>query len=196
MKRRPCYCPKPILWELNSFRMQTLSFVQINLHICWAREWKHSIYQCKRYASEIAAHPWSNEVNAKTGSLLPFQLLLYVNCVQILQLMLPHIIFYSLCQEMKQQMEEQTTIFVQISYTSQQEVPRHIPVVPKHMADICTSDYLICGWRSARLKFIPILKQKVRALFFPPVYFVGICMMLFCLLLNKWSVLKIVLYCL
>ena len=85
------------------------------------------------------------EVNAKIVSLLPFQLLLYVNRVQILQLMLPHIIFYSLCQEMKQQMEEQTTIFVQISYTSQQQVPRHIPVVPKHMADICTSDYLICG---------------------------------------------------
>ena len=48
------------------------------------------------------------EVNAKIVSLLPFQLLLYVNCVQILQLMLPHIIFYSLCQEMKQQMEEQS----------------------------------------------------------------------------------------
>ena len=32
MKRRPCWCPKPILWELNSFLMQTLSFVPINLH--------------------------------------------------------------------------------------------------------------------------------------------------------------------
>ena len=82
------------------------------------------------------------EVDAKIVSLLPFQLLLYINCVQILQLMLPHIIFYSLCKEMKQQMEEQTTIFVQITYKSQQEVPRHIPVVPKHMADICTSDCL------------------------------------------------------
>ena len=59
MKRRPCYCPKPILWELNSFRMQTLSFVPINLHICWARKWKHSLYRCKGYASEIAARPWS-----------------------------------------------------------------------------------------------------------------------------------------
>ena len=82
------------------------------------------------------------EVDAKIVSLLPFQLLLYINYVQILQLMLPHIIFYSLCKEMKQQMEEQTTIFVQITYKSQQEVPRHIPVVPKHMADICTSDCL------------------------------------------------------
>ena len=53
-----------------------------------------------------------------------------------------HIFFYSLCEEMKQQMEEQTTIFVQITYKSQHQVPRHIPVVPKHMADICTSDYL------------------------------------------------------
>ena len=26
-------CPKPVLWELNSFLMQTLSFVPINLHI-------------------------------------------------------------------------------------------------------------------------------------------------------------------
>ena len=81
------------------------------------------------------------EVNAKIVSLLPFQLLLYNNYVQILQLMLPHIFFYSLCKEIKQQMEEQTTIFVQISYTSQQEVPRHMSVVPKHMEDICTSDY-------------------------------------------------------
>ena len=43
MKRRPCWCPKPILWELNSFLMQTLSLVPINLHRCWPREWKHSI---------------------------------------------------------------------------------------------------------------------------------------------------------
>ena len=53
-----------------------------------------------------------------------------------------HISFYSLCKEMKRQMEEQTTVFVQITYKSQQQVPRHIPVVPKHMADICTSEYL------------------------------------------------------
>ena len=38
MKRRPCLCPKPVLWELNSFLMQTLSFVPINLHRCWPRE--------------------------------------------------------------------------------------------------------------------------------------------------------------
>ena len=43
MKRRPCWCSKPSLRELNSFLMQTLSFVPINLHICWPREWKHSI---------------------------------------------------------------------------------------------------------------------------------------------------------
>ena len=57
---------------------------------------------------------------------------------------------------MKQQMEEQTTIFVQITYKSHKEVPRHIPVVPKHMADICTSEYLAVTkfWLSARLKFI------------------------------------------
>ena len=43
MKWRPCCCPKPVLWELSSFLMQTLSFVPINLHRCWPREWKHSI---------------------------------------------------------------------------------------------------------------------------------------------------------
>ena len=43
MKRRPCWCPKPVLWELNFFLMQTLSFVPINLQRCWPREWKHSI---------------------------------------------------------------------------------------------------------------------------------------------------------
>ena len=40
--RRPCWCPKPVRWELNSFLMQTLSFVPINLHRCWPRERKHS----------------------------------------------------------------------------------------------------------------------------------------------------------
>ena len=43
IKRRPCWCPKPIQWELNSLLTQTLSFVPINLHRCWSREWKHSI---------------------------------------------------------------------------------------------------------------------------------------------------------
>ena len=38
MKRRPFWCTKTILWELNSFLIQTLSFVSINLHICWPRE--------------------------------------------------------------------------------------------------------------------------------------------------------------
>ena len=38
MKRRPCWCPKLVPWELNSFLMQTISFVTINLHICWPRE--------------------------------------------------------------------------------------------------------------------------------------------------------------
>ena len=36
--RRPYWCPKTILWELNSFLMQTLSFVPINLHRCWSLE--------------------------------------------------------------------------------------------------------------------------------------------------------------
>ena len=32
--RRPCWCLKPILWELNSFLMPPLSFVPINLDRC------------------------------------------------------------------------------------------------------------------------------------------------------------------
>ena len=43
MKRRPCWCTKTILWEMNSFLKQTLSFVPINLYRCWPREWKRSI---------------------------------------------------------------------------------------------------------------------------------------------------------
>ena len=38
-----CWRPELILWELNSFLMQTLSFVPINLHRCWLREWKRPI---------------------------------------------------------------------------------------------------------------------------------------------------------
>ena len=43
MKRQPCWCPKSILWELNSFLMQTHPFVPINLHKCWPHEWNYSI---------------------------------------------------------------------------------------------------------------------------------------------------------
>ena len=42
IKRRPCWCSKPILWELISF-LTSLSFVPINLHRCYSREWKRSI---------------------------------------------------------------------------------------------------------------------------------------------------------
>ena len=32
--RRPCWCPKQILWEFNSLLMQTPPFVPIHLHRC------------------------------------------------------------------------------------------------------------------------------------------------------------------
>ena len=51
MKRRPCWCPKPILRELYSFLMQTLSFVPRNLHWCWPRRWKHSILTLCTYCT-------------------------------------------------------------------------------------------------------------------------------------------------
>ena len=41
--RRPYWCPKPILWELNSFLMQMLTFVPVNLDRWWPRDWKRSI---------------------------------------------------------------------------------------------------------------------------------------------------------
>ena len=44
IKRRRCWCSKQILWDLNSFPKQTLSFVPINLYSCWPREWKRSIH--------------------------------------------------------------------------------------------------------------------------------------------------------
>ena len=56
MKRRPCWCPKRVLWELNSFLMQMLFFVPINLHRCWPREWKHSLRSfscCWNYESKM-----------------------------------------------------------------------------------------------------------------------------------------------
>ena len=42
MKRRPCWCPKPILWELKLFLCEKLSFVPINLQSCWPR--KQTLY--------------------------------------------------------------------------------------------------------------------------------------------------------
>ena len=36
-------CTKPILWELYSFLMKKLSFIPINLYVCWPRWRKRSI---------------------------------------------------------------------------------------------------------------------------------------------------------
>ena len=60
MERRPSWCLKPVLWELSSFLMQTLSFVPINLHRCWPREWKHS--WCL-FILTSCGHVHSNAVN-------------------------------------------------------------------------------------------------------------------------------------
>ena len=43
VKRRLRWCLKPILWELNSFLMQSFYFVPINLHRYRPREWKNYI---------------------------------------------------------------------------------------------------------------------------------------------------------
>ena len=55
MKRRPCWCSKPILWELNSFVMWTLSFVSINLHRCWPPECKGSILLYFKFPATLTA---------------------------------------------------------------------------------------------------------------------------------------------
>ena len=54
MKWRPCWCPKPILWKLNSFLMQTLSFAPINLHRRLPHEWKHSILKYLSYTYSLS----------------------------------------------------------------------------------------------------------------------------------------------
>ena len=39
MKWRPCWCPDPILRELKAIIMLTSSFVFVEKHGCWSREW-------------------------------------------------------------------------------------------------------------------------------------------------------------
>ena len=51
IKRRPCWCPKPLMWELNSFLMQTFSLVPINLHRCQPCEWKRFIVSQRIHGS-------------------------------------------------------------------------------------------------------------------------------------------------
>ena len=62
MKRRPCWCPKPVPWEMNSFLMQMTSFVPKHLHRCWPREWKHSIENAFRVCIAWYKHErgWEN----------------------------------------------------------------------------------------------------------------------------------------
>ena len=50
MKRWPCWCPKPILWELTSFLKQTVSSVPINLHRRMSRGWKRYIGKILRFS--------------------------------------------------------------------------------------------------------------------------------------------------
>ena len=76
MKRRPCWCPKPVLWELNSFLMQMLSLVPKNLHRCWPREWKHSI----RYFTVVCSVPWPLHRSKAGGDLVLLQTLLFFIC--------------------------------------------------------------------------------------------------------------------
>ena len=43
MKWRPCWCPDPILREFKAIIMLTSSFVFVEKHGCWSREWNPRI---------------------------------------------------------------------------------------------------------------------------------------------------------
>ena len=43
MQWRPCWCPDPILRELKAIIMLTSSFVFVEKHGCWSREWNPRI---------------------------------------------------------------------------------------------------------------------------------------------------------
>ena len=58
--RPPYWCPKPVRWELNSFLMQTLSFVPINLHRCWPREWKRSVREAYNRIDFLFTGSWAD----------------------------------------------------------------------------------------------------------------------------------------
>ena len=62
--RRPCWCFKQILWELNCLLTQTISFVHINLHRCWPREWKRSI----GFSMQRIVYSWFNKGHLGIGS--------------------------------------------------------------------------------------------------------------------------------
>ena len=60
---------KAFLWKSNSFLMQTLYFVTINLHRCWPRDWKHSIaVYVFIYGKQVCAGPHHTNV-CKTSRL-------------------------------------------------------------------------------------------------------------------------------
>ena len=72
MKRWPCWCTKTILWASDSFLMQTLFFVPINLHRCWSHDLNRSITEhifrdCKNewclYSKNLRPMEWINELS-------------------------------------------------------------------------------------------------------------------------------------
>ena len=71
MKRRPCWCTKPILWELNSFLMYTLSFVPINLNGCWPREWKRFVWKMKVSYHISGKQGWRSGESARLPPMWP-----------------------------------------------------------------------------------------------------------------------------
>ena len=80
MKRRPCWFSKQILWGLDSFLMQNISFVPINLHRCWPREWIRSIHNTRTFFpwilmrilfATVSIIPMCTPNRAKNASIMP-----------------------------------------------------------------------------------------------------------------------------
>ena len=56
---------QPLLWELISFLMWTLSFIPINLHRFWSREWKRSTQRKKIYILNKTESFAKNELHTR-----------------------------------------------------------------------------------------------------------------------------------
>ena len=71
MKWRSCWCSKPILWEVNSFLMLTLSFVLINLRGCGPREWKRFVWKIKVSYHISGKQGWRSGESARLPPMWP-----------------------------------------------------------------------------------------------------------------------------
>ena len=74
IRRRPCWCTKPIVWEFNSFLMWTLSFVPINLHGYWTRSGINFFSKLSFFSKILSNGPYSYS-RWRTGTSLQVRLM-------------------------------------------------------------------------------------------------------------------------